>query len=600
MASPAAGRDAAGLAGEAREKRLVFGKYKILRRIGRGGMGEVYLASLVGELGFEKRLVIKTILPELARKPKFVEMFAAEAKTAVSLSHGNIVPIYELGKADETLYIVMGYVDGPSVERMLAAYRKRSRPPSTALSLFVVRQVLTGLAYAHTEEPGRAAVVHRDVSPRNVLVDRSGQVRLVDFGIAVPANVTTVVRGGSAGYMAPEQARAELADPRADVFSTACMLYELLTLNKAFPKAEVWAQPDLDDLPEDLRPMLERAMSLEPLRRPADAGAFLTALAPALAQHAATMTDTMLAAHLRALFPSGWERDDDTPDPDQLTPVTNVEPLTYATRLTEVTGASKPLQRSKKPGARGKSGAGARDDDDRRTGLLWPAVAVLALGSLTIGALATMPSGNEVTEAAAPSGGEPDGRRDPPRDPPSTPPPVEPPPADSSDAPPDSGAALPAGADGGPTPPEAAPAIVSLKVTPADAMVKLGDKVLAGGPPYEIPVPAQGEAVVQVQRAGYLSQSLKVQAGESARPHTITLEPRGKGKLQVYAKSVAWAEVRVAGKKRGATPTPPLELPAGHHRVVVKCVPDVCETPRVLLDTTVTVKAGETTTVTAE
>src|SRR5262245_555585 len=162
------------------ENSLSFGKYRLTRLLARGGMGEVYLARLVGELGFEKRLVIKTILPHLAAKPRFVEMFAAEAKTAVALSHGNIVPIYELGRTGEICCVVWGYVDGPSVAAMLDAYREQERAPELGLALHILRGVLTGLAYAHTPEPGRPAVVHRDITPRNVLVDRSGQVRIVD------------------------------------------------------------------------------------------------------------------------------------------------------------------------------------------------------------------------------------------------------------------------------------------------------------------------------------------------------------------------------------------------------------------------------------
>ena len=116
------------------EAPLQFGKYRLSRLLARGGMGEVYLARLVGELGFEKRLVIKTILPEHASKPRFIELFAAEAKTAVALSHGNIVPTYELGRSDDTFYIVMGYVDGPSVAQMLAACRHAGASASTPVT----------------------------------------------------------------------------------------------------------------------------------------------------------------------------------------------------------------------------------------------------------------------------------------------------------------------------------------------------------------------------------------------------------------------------------------------------------------------------------
>ena len=116
-----------------------FGKYRLTRRLARGGMGEVYLARIVGELGFEKVLVIKTILPELAEKPRFIEMFAAEAKTAVALSHGNIVPAYELGRAADTFYIAMGYVDGPSVAQLLEVADGKGLEPDVAAALHIMR-----------------------------------------------------------------------------------------------------------------------------------------------------------------------------------------------------------------------------------------------------------------------------------------------------------------------------------------------------------------------------------------------------------------------------------------------------------------------------
>ncbi|MEM6991729.1 MAG: serine/threonine-protein kinase [Myxococcota bacterium] len=585
-----------GLAAKAAGGKLVFGKYRIHGRIGRGGMGEVYLASLMGELGFEKRLVIKTILPEHAAKPKFVEMFAAEAKTAVSLSHGNIVPIYELGKADDTLYIVMGHVDGPSVDRMIAAYRKRGDPPPVGLALLLVREVLSGLAYAHTAGVRRPAVVHRDISPRNVLVDRSGQVRIVDFGIAVPANVESVVRGGSTGYMAPEQARAELADPRADVFSAACLLYELLTLDKAFPKKGVWVAPNMDALPAELSGVLREALSLDPLDRPADAGAFVEALGPALAKFAVTLTDTALAAHLRELFPDGWEQAEEKADPDQLTPVTNVEPKTYATRLTEITGGNTPIKRA------AAAATPAPKPEPAPARARWkPALALLALGGVTAALITTLPRSDDPEEGSAPprtgqrqvtaaEGPEADGKAD-----------GGAPTKDDSIAAASAGAI--AGGDDAETtaPPEAKAAWLTLDLQPADARITVGGVPLTGTAPYRIPVPEQGEASVRVHRPGYEPQTFAVAAGDADARRTIRLQrerPKAKGFLQVFSTSVSWAEVTVDGKRRGTTPTRKLELPEGAHRVVVRCVPDVCPTPRVLLEKTVTLKAGETTRVT--
>lgn len=548
-------------------------------------MGEVYLASLVGEFGFEKRLVIKTILPEHAAKPKFVEMFAAEAKTAVSLSHGNIVPIYELGRADDTLYIVMGHVDGPSVDRMIDAYRKRGTPPEVGLALLLAREVLSGLAYAHTAGVSRPAVVHRDISPRNVLVDRSGQVRIVDFGIAVHANAESVVRGGSTGYMAPEQARAELADPRADVFSAACLLYELLTLDKAFPKKGVWIAPDTDRLPDEFADVLRSALSLDPMERPANAGAFVTALGPALARFAVPLTDTALAAHLAALFPDGWEEDEGEIDSRKLTPVTNVEAKTYATRLTEITGDTPPLPRPVI--ARPEQSGSTSDGRQRRLG---PWLALLALAVVTIALIRTLPVwlvDARPDAAPAPQSREPTATGDAPAKLETTA--VSARSTEPQDPAVDAGVSEP--------PPAVMAAWLTLDLEPVDARVTVGGVPLQGASPYRVPVPEVGGVSVLVQRTGFEPQTFSLQAGQGDAHKTVRLhktQPKAKGFLQVLSTSVSWAEVTVDGKRRGTTPTRKLELPEGTHRVVVRCVPDVCPTPRVLLEKTITVKAGET------
>ena len=243
-------------------------------------MGDVHLAKLSGELGFEKLVVVKTIRAELASDPRFVELFASEAKTAVSLSHPNITPIYELGRADDgTLYTAMGWVDGPSLAQWIERRRNQgSEGFEIGAALAIVRELLDALAHAHSREQGRTPVVHRDVTPRNVLVERSGRVQLVDFGIAKPAGTGGGVQG-SAGYMAPEQARGEPVDPRADLFSVGTLLYELLTLEQAFPHEGIWSLPDMRAIHPRLRPLLERALALDPAERFTDARAFLREVA---------------------------------------------------------------------------------------------------------------------------------------------------------------------------------------------------------------------------------------------------------------------------------------------------------------------------------
>lgn len=581
---------------------LAFGKYRLHHRIARGGMGEVFRASLVGELGFEKPLVIKTILPELAAQPRFIEMFAAEAKTAVALSHGNIVPIYELGRAEDTFYIVMGYVDGPSVAELLAVHRRRGHPPPLSVALSIIRGVLSGLAYAHTEEPGRPAVVHRDVTPRNVMVDRSGQVRIVDFGIASPVRATAAVRAGSTGYVAPEQVRGQAVDPRADVFSTGCLLYELLTLERAFPHEGVWVAPDFARLPETLREPIEHALSLDPAERHADASRFLSALGRAITSHAATFSEAELATYLRTLQPDGrWAPA--VAEPESVTPSTAVRPttMTFATRLTSVTAAPKP-----------DDGPPTPSDDPRVThrsaealAVATPPVAALARAAPRrrglVTALAVAAAGvaglwlwSSRSSDPAPRDVVHDAAIDPR---PPTKAPAEPVADDTArdDAtttslasPTDDPTAEPSES----TPP---PALV-LHVTPEGATVRIGTQRFDGRSPFVLPLPTHGVLEALVEHPGHVAQTVELRAGEPGE-RTVELRPvaaQGRGSLQVLAPSVSWAEVTVDGRRFGVTPTRKLDLSAGDHRVVVRCVPDVCPEPRILLRRTVEIEPGQT------
>ncbi len=558
---------------------VAFGKYWLTRLIARGGMGEVYLARLVGELGFEKRLVIKTILPHLAEKPRFVELFAAEAKTAVALSHGNIVPIYELGRTGDTFYIVMGHVDGPSLSTLLDAYRRAQRVPELAVALHIIRGVLTGLAYAHTPEQGRGAVVHRDITPRNVLVDRSGQVRIVDFGIAAPADAEVDMRAGSTGYAAPEQIRSGTVDPRADVFSAAALLYELVTLERAFPKDGVWSPPDFECLPDVLRGPLEAALAMDPEKRPSDAGELLSALAPAFARYAATFGDAQLSAHLRDMFPQGWD-EHSKPAAAGEVPARGggrkrPDTQTFATRLTLVTKMPQVPAPSVAP-----ANAGARR---------WPwLVALVAAGGLAWG-IATRSRPEPPPPTTVPAVAQ----REPPPAPTPTPEtPISTPEPDASHAPDE--------IEPAPTPVPDAPAKpvrVALHVEPTDATILVDDEKVAD--PRAIELPADGTATVVVKKDGYGLRTFTVDA-KHPLPARVVLKPLGTGFLKVYASGVTWAEVSVDGKKVGHTPTRKLELPEGKHKVVVKCVAPVCDNERTMKTQTVVIKADSLSEVRAE
>ena len=216
-----------------------FGKYYLCEKLASGGMAEIYLAKLLGPGGFEKQLVIKQISPELGRERAFVDLFVAEAKTLVSLSHGNIVPVYELGVVDETYFIAMEYVDGPTLSELLRALDKRGKVLDPPMAAYVAGELLKGLDYAHRKADG---VIHRDLSPRNVLVSRDGEVKLVDFGLAIAVGSARRVGAGrpagSFPYMSPEQVRQESLDARSDLFSAGVLLWEMLTGHYLFSRDE--------------------------------------------------------------------------------------------------------------------------------------------------------------------------------------------------------------------------------------------------------------------------------------------------------------------------------------------------------------------------
>ncbi len=212
----------------------VVGKYRLIRDLGIGGMARVSLATLEGPAGFSKRYVVKRILPEFARNPQFARMFANEARVAAMLDHPNIVRVFEFDRENGTYYLVMEYVDGASLDQIVRAARKGGVPLGPDFAVEVGLPLARALAYAHSLKlpDGRPLnLVHRDVSPGNVLVSRDGVVKLTDFGV-VKSTITTTVAGavkGKLSYMSPEQITVQNVDHRSDLFSLGVVLYEVAT-----------------------------------------------------------------------------------------------------------------------------------------------------------------------------------------------------------------------------------------------------------------------------------------------------------------------------------------------------------------------------------
>jgi eukaryotic-like serine/threonine-protein kinase len=219
-----------------------FGDYKLIRPLGKGGMGEIFYAHLIREAGFRKSVVIKRILSQLGDDPVFVERFLEEARLAATLTHRNIVHVYDFGRVDTTWFIAMEFVDGASLRDILwrpavlpdGGESFSFEPLSLPAALFVAGEALQALAYAHGQVAavGRKGVIHRDVSTGNLLVSRAGEVKLTDFGLARLARRTEEFEGaveGTCQYMPPEQARGEAPDPRSDLFSLGSVILEMLT-----------------------------------------------------------------------------------------------------------------------------------------------------------------------------------------------------------------------------------------------------------------------------------------------------------------------------------------------------------------------------------
>ncbi len=270
------------------EEEKALGEYILIEKISTGGMAEVYKAKKKGVEGFEKVVALKRILPHLAEDEEFIKMFIDEAKVASRLNHPNIAQIYDLGKIDGSYFIAMEYVLGKDLKTILRkiAKEKKALPPLD-ISSYIVMKIAEALDYAHRKvgEDGKPLnIVHRDVSPQNILISYEGEVKLVDFGVAKASirahHTVTGSLKGKLLYMSPEQARSGKVDNRSDIFSLGSVYYELVTGIKAFmggSEAEVldkvrkgkFVPPRQfnPDLPDEVERIILKAMEIDPSSR---------------------------------------------------------------------------------------------------------------------------------------------------------------------------------------------------------------------------------------------------------------------------------------------------------------------------------------------
>ncbi len=281
-----------------------FGRYELLQSLGKGGMAELYLARQRGPGGFEKRLVIKRVLPALAQDPRFLKLFFEEARLHASLSHGNLVSIFDFGRVGNDYFLALELVDGCDLARLLDSLHDHRLPPE--LVAYIGGELCHALQHVHRHE-----LVHGDLTPRNVLLSLDGEVKLADFGVARGVAAQGGVRGTRA-YMPPEQARGERIDARADLYSLGVVVAEAATGQRPAPGVELDSSP--------FSSLVRKATCEDASARHENAGELATALygiatrlGSSRAQSARTLGALVQAARVAAV---SQPEADDVPPPD--------------------------------------------------------------------------------------------------------------------------------------------------------------------------------------------------------------------------------------------------------------------------------------------
>jgi Protein kinase domain len=306
-------------------------RYVVLEYLSEGGMGAIYVGKKLGAGGFEKEVVLKQLLPEFTKQEEFIELFLREAKLSATLDHANIVHTIDLVNAGNEYFIVMEYLPGGDLRTLLRKAKRRGHRFSAGAAIYIARQVLAALSYAHVKLDNDGTplqLIHRDVSPSNVLLSLNGEVKLTDFGIAKAATHTSQFYKvkGKIGYMSPEQARSQELDHRSDLYSLAVCFYEVLTGERLFIHAglttsadEIYSQPvpsvsrKVPGLPAELDQIVWKSLMIKPEDRYQTAGEFQEALMRCAHRHGLLLSAPELASQLHEACgpPEHWRDEDD-------------------------------------------------------------------------------------------------------------------------------------------------------------------------------------------------------------------------------------------------------------------------------------------------
>jgi serine/threonine protein kinase len=311
-------------------------RYQVQEYLAEGGMGAIYRGKHIGPRGEVREVVLKQLLPEFTQEAEFIDLFVREAKLSAVLDHPNIIRTTDLVTAGDDYFIVMEYLYGADLRTLLRRAKRRGQRLAPAAALTIMREVLEALAYAHSarDRKGRDLhLIHRDVSPSNILVSARGEVKLTDFGIAKAAthNSGLFYRvKGKVGYMSPEQAKSDPMDHRSDLFSVGVCLHEALTGERLYVSPsltmsadELFAQPvplvsrRVAGLPAELDALLGRALAISPDARYQSAEEFAGAIERIQRRHGLSMNDEQLTEHLRTICgpAASWREEIADPTP---------------------------------------------------------------------------------------------------------------------------------------------------------------------------------------------------------------------------------------------------------------------------------------------